>query len=124
AVRDGTTLDDFKDEVGARLAEAWGGEDAPRLENVFRTNVLQSYNAGRYEIYSDPVVQEARPYLRFDGVDDSRTCPICAPLNGVVKAADDPFWKTRHPPLHHSCRDLLAPLSKEEAHEEGITSGD
>jgi SPP1 gp7 family putative phage head morphogenesis protein len=123
AIEDGTTLEDFKDEVGLRLTEAWGGEDAPRLETVFRTNIMTAMNAGRHDVLSDPVVREARPYLRFDGVDDNRTCEICAPLEGVVKPADDPFWKTRTPPLHHSCRDQLSALSKEEAHDEGITHG-
>jgi SPP1 gp7 family putative phage head morphogenesis protein len=120
AIRDGTTLEDFRAEFGARLAEAWGGEDAPRLETVFRTNILGAYNAGRTEIFSDPEVRKSRPYLRFDAVGDSRTSEICEALDGTVLPADDPFWKTHTPPLHHQCRSILTPLTAEEAGEEGV----
>lgn len=120
AIRDGTTLEDFKAEVGDKLSEAWGSEYSPRLETVFRTNVLSSYNGGRHQIFSDPVVQEARPYLRFDAVGDARTSEICEQLDGTVLPADDPFWHTHTPPLHHQCRSILTPLTLEEAGDEGI----
>jgi SPP1 gp7 family putative phage head morphogenesis protein len=122
AIADGTTLDDFKDEVGAQLEDAWGGKEAPRTEAVFRTNVLGAYNGGRYAIMTDPVVLEARPMWRFDDVDDSRECEICAPLHGHVAPADSAFWTTHHPPLHHLCRCVLTPLTDEEAHAEGVPS--
>jgi len=123
AVAEGTSLDDFKADVGGELAEAWGGEDAARLETVFRTNVMGAYNAGRSEIFSDPVVREARPYLRFDTAGDARvTEDICEPCDGVILPADHPWWATHTPPLHYSCRSILVPLSQEEAEQEGITA--
>lgn len=121
ALEEGTTLQDFKREMSAKLAEAWGGEDGPRMETVFRTNLLGAYNGGRHQIFSDPVVREARPYLRFDAVGDSRTSDICDELDGTVLPADDPFWQKHTPPLHHNCRSLLVPLSADEAEDEGIT---
>jgi SPP1 gp7 family putative phage head morphogenesis protein len=120
AIANGTTLDTFKDEVGGRLAEAWGGDDPARLETVFRTNVMTAYNAGRQEVFADPEVRKARPYLRFDAVGDSRTSDICDALDGTVLPADDPFWRTHSPPLHHQCRSILTPLTAEEAGEEGV----
>jgi SPP1 gp7 family putative phage head morphogenesis protein len=123
ALADGTMLEDFKAEVGGKLAEGWGGEDAPRLETVFRTNVMSSYNGGRTEVFDDPVVREARPYLRFDAVGDSRTTELCEALDGKVLPADDPFWDKHTPPLHFNCRSILTPLSAEEAGEEGISQG-
>jgi SPP1 gp7 family putative phage head morphogenesis protein len=123
AIEHGTTLEKFKEDVGQRLTEAWGGEDAPRTETVFRTNTMSSYNAGRHEVFSDPAVKEARPYLRFDAVGDSRTSDICEALDGKVLPADDPFWRTHSPPLHHNCRSVLTPLDPDEAREEGITRG-
>lgn len=119
AIEDGTTFEDFKVEVQGTLAEAWGGEDAPRLEMTFRTNVLRAYNDGRTAIFSDPEVRKARPYLRFDSVGDSRTCAICEPLDGTILPADDPFWRTHQGPLHPGCRCLHTALSAEEAGEEG-----
>jgi SPP1 gp7 family putative phage head morphogenesis protein len=123
AIADGTTLEDFQAEVGGRLAESWGGEDAPRVETMFRTTVMQAYNDGRAEIFSDPEVQKSRRYLRFDAVGDSRTSEICEALDGKVLPIDDPFWRTHSPPLHPNCRSILTPLTDEEAADEGITRG-
>jgi SPP1 gp7 family putative phage head morphogenesis protein len=120
AISEGTTLDDFKAAVGDRLEEAWGGADPTRLETAFRTNTQSAYNAGRHEILDHPAVKKARPFLRFDGVDDARQSEICAALDGTVRPADDPFWDSHHPPLHFNCRSILTPLSDEEADDEGI----
>lgn len=122
AIANGDTLETFKAAAGDALETSWGGEDAPRVEVVFRSNVLGAYNAGRYEMYSDPVVAEARPYLRKEVCDDSRTCPICEPLRNVVLLADDPFWKTHTGSLHHQCRCTETALDHEEAHGEGVTT--
>ena len=120
AITDGTTLEDFKREVGAQLEAAWGKEDPARLETVFRTNTQTAYNAGRHEVLSHPEVRRARPYLRFDAVMDSRTSDVCDALDGTVRPADDAFWDTHHPPLHFNCRSILTPLSEEEAGDEGV----
>lgn len=121
AIADGTTLEDFKTEAGAQLAESWGGEDAPKMETIFRTNVMSAYNGGRHEVLSHPAVKKARPYLRFDAVTDSRISPICEALDGTVLPADDPFWRNHTPPLHFACRSVLVPLDVNEAEDEGIS---
>lgn len=123
AIENGTTLEEFKAEAGAKLAEAWGGANAPRLETVFRTNVMGAYNGGRTEVFDDPEIRKARPYLRFEAVGDSRTTEICEALDGTVLPADDPFWNTHTPPLHYNCRSIVTPLSPEEAEDEGIAEG-
>jgi SPP1 gp7 family putative phage head morphogenesis protein len=120
AIRDGTDLEVFKAAAGAQLAEAWGGEDAPRLETVFRTNVMTAYNDGRYAVFSAPAVKEARPYFRFDAILDDRTDDECEDLNGTVLPQDDPFWDRNTPPLHFNCRCLITGLSRDEAEDEGI----
>lgn len=120
AIRDGTTLEDFRQDARALVEEAWGAEDSPRLETVFRTNVMGAYNAGRQEVFTDPEVMESRPYLRFDAAGDSRMTDICEELDGTVLPADDPFWRTHTPPLHFNCRSMLTPLTAEEAEEEGV----
>lgn len=123
AVRDGSTFEDFKDEVAVKLIESWGGEIPGRLETVFRSNLATSYSEGRHAIISSPTVRQARPYWRFDATMDDRTDPDqcdCADADGTVLPADDPFWASHTPPLHHNCRCVLVPLSAEEAGEEGI----
>jgi SPP1 gp7 family putative phage head morphogenesis protein len=116
AVEQGTDFDQFKDDVALDLIEEWGGEEPGALENIFRTNAATAYAEGRYAIYSSPTVKQARPYLRFDAVEDDRECDICEPFNGIVKPQED--WSDATVPLHFSCRCELVPLSQEEADEE------
>lgn len=124
AIADGSTLEDFKAEAGASLAEAWGGEDSGRVETVFRTNVNSAYNAGRHQVFSAPTVQKSRPYWRFDATMDSRTSDVCEQCDGTVLPADDPFWRKFSPPLHPNCRSYLVALTAEEAGDEGLTDGE
>lgn len=126
AIRDGTTLDEFKDAVGDSLADAWGAEDAFRVETVFRTNVMGAYSAGRHEMMTAPVVLEARPFWRCDrmhGGSHKHEEPdhICARMDGMIRPADDPIWQTHHCPFHHCCGCIVTPLSREQAADEGVS---
>ncbi|MEN6549037.1 MAG: phage minor head protein [Armatimonadia bacterium] len=120
AVAEGGTLQEFKDSVAADLIEAWGGEIPGRLELIFKNNVLSSYSEGRHAIMSSPTVKQARPYKRFDDSETDRECEICSECGGVILPADDPWWPTHTPLMHHGCECKITPLSKEEAEEEGI----
>lgn len=121
AVANGETLDDFRDRVSEKLADAWGGDEPYRVETILRTNVQRAYAAGRFEQMTHPAVQEARPYWRFSAIYDTRTCPICSPCDGVVLPADHPWWKSHYPILHHACRCHAVTLSASEA-EGGVTT--
>jgi len=114
AIENGDDFDDFKRDVGERLADAWGNERPGALETVFRTNVLGAYSAGRYAIYSAPAAKEARPYLRFDAIHDDRTDDDCEACDDTVLPQDDPWWARNTPPLHFQCRCQVTPLSKDE----------
>lgn len=122
----GTPLKEWAKDFGPTLEAAWKGtvNDPPfRLETIYRNNMQSSYSAGRERLASHPIVREMRPYKRFDAVMDRRTTDdICRPLNGVVKPADDPWWETHTPPLHHRCRSGTVTLTEEQAEEEGITT--
>lgn len=121
AIAEGTTLEEFKADVGDKLTNAWGGEKPYRLETTFRTWTQRAYAAGRYEMQVDPAVLEQRPYWEFVAILDSRTSAICSSLNHVVRPALDPFWQTRNPPLHHSCRSTVVSLTEEQAAAKGVT---
>lgn len=122
AIEDGTTLEDFADVIGPKLEAAWGVPNASRVDLIFRNNVGQAYTAGRYRQLTDPVVLEARPYWRFDGIHDDRQSTICRKLDGTIRPADDPWWNTHTPLLHHGCRSTITSLTEEEARAEGITT--
>lgn len=122
AIENGTSFGDFKKQVSEDLADAWGGEEPYRVENIFRTNVQTAYNAGRWEQMQDPEVQELRPYNRFVAVLDNRTTVlICRPLADTVLPADDPWWKSHWPPLHFACRSTVLPLTTDQGAEIGFT---
>lgn len=123
ALEQGTTLADFKAEVGAKLESEWGGEKPGRLETIFRTNVQMAYNAGRLTELDDPVTRRLRPFRGFSVVKDSRTTEfICLPLAPVVLPADDPFIKKTNPPLHFRCRTGVMSFTAEQAEAMGLTS--
>ena len=122
AVANGESLEDFQERVSDKLTAAWGKEDPYRIDTIYRTNLQQSYMAGRYEQMTHPAVAEARPFWRFSAIDDERTCPICGPCDGVVLSADHPWWKTHYPLLHFRCRCHAVTLSAREA--EGLVTED
>jgi hypothetical protein len=126
AIAEGTTLADFKKEVGDKLKAAWGGDvknPAWRLEVIFRQGTLSAYGAGRYYQASSPEVLKRRPYWGLEVVVDSRTTKeICRPLVGTVLAANDPWWRVHIPPLHMLCRTALTTYTEEQAKKRGITA--
>lgn len=126
AVADGTTLDDFKKEIGERLQAAWGADvknPAWRLEVIFRQGTLSAYGAGRYYQANDPTVLKRRPFWGLEVVVDDRTTKeICKPLVGTVLPANDPWWRVHVPPLHMLCRTALTTYTEEQAKKRGITA--
>jgi SPP1 gp7 family putative phage head morphogenesis protein len=120
AISQGETISDFQATMNERLAAAWGKDQPWRVETIFRTNTQTAYSEGRWEQMEHPAVKEARPYRKFSAIMDQRTSPICAPLDGTVLPADDPFWESHNPPLHFNCRSHVVTLSEEEAKAEGV----
>jgi hypothetical protein len=86
---------------------------------IFRTNVMDAYNGGREAVFTAPAVKEARPYSRFDAIDDDRTCPECEALNSVTLPIDDPFWDSNSPPLHFCDRCVKTGVSQAEVDDAG-----
>ena len=122
AIDKGVPYGEFAKAVGPKLAAAWGQPRPYHLENVFRTNIQSAYSAGRWKQLQDPAVRQSRPYWMFDAVLDSRTTTICKSRNGVVRPADDPWWKANWPPLHYQCRSGVRALTQEEATKRGIST--
>ena len=122
ALEQGTTLEEFKATVGDRLNAAWGAEQPWRVETIFRTNVQKAYSEGRRAQMEDPDTLEDRPFWELVTLLDGRTSPICRALSEprVVLSADDPFWKTHQPPLHHNCRSAVEPLTQDGAEKIGV----
>jgi SPP1 gp7 family putative phage head morphogenesis protein len=119
AITNATPLDQWKREIGEKLYAAWGKKDSARVETIFLTNVQSAYNAGRWRQVNDPLVVKARPFLGYDAILDDRTSPVCKRCNGAILPADDPWWQTHVPPLHHRCRSTIRSFTKREAERRG-----
>ena len=106
ALIEGTTLEQFKKDLGTKLRNAWAGsvnKPGHRLETIFRTNVQSAYAAGRWKQLTDPDVLAVYPWWVYDSVLDSRTSSICSERNGVTLHSSDPWWNQNYPPSHHRC---------------------
>lgn len=120
ALSKGTSLEDFKKEVGESLRAAWAGsvkDPAWRLETIFRTNIQHAYAAGRHHQATAPEVLADRPVWMFDAILDGRETPICEACDGTKLPADHSWWRTHTPPLHHNCRSSVITLTEEQAGE-------
>jgi SPP1 gp7 family putative phage head morphogenesis protein len=135
ALEEGITFAQFRKELEPRLKRAgwWGkvtlGDGAGgvemvqlgsvyRLKTIYRTNLQTSYMAGRYAAQAENA--EARPFLQYVAVLDSRTRPSHAELNGRVFPIDDPFWNDFYPPNGWGCRCRVRALSPERLAAKGL----
>lgn len=136
AVKDGTPLNAFKKDL-IPLLERRGwfapkGDDAIitlpdgtvrkrltpwRLDTIYRTNLQSAYQAGRYR----QMLENApyRPWWMYDAVNDSRTRPSHAAMDGKIYRFDHPIWDRWHPPNGYNCRCALRTLSDRDLQRSG-----
>ena len=122
AIKKGTTLAQFKKDF-QDIMKRRGWYDPKfkrpwRLETIFRTNVQTAYQAGRYKQQKE--MADIRPYWMYDAVNDSRTRPSHAAMDGKVFRADDPIWETWYPPNGFNCRCRVVSLSKRQVQSRGL----
>lgn len=116
ALDEGRTLADFKKEIRPLIEKQ--GWDNWRVENIFRTNLATAYAAGQWaEIEAG---KEEFPYLEYLAVDDDRTRPAHAVLNGLIYPVDHEFWSRNYPPNGFGCRCTAVPVSKWQAEKKGL----
>lgn len=105
ALTDGDDLRAFSKRLSERFdAAGWTRLNPSHVENVFRTNIMGAYSAGRREQMDQPAVLAARPYRQILGVDDARTRPTHHDALTKVLDAKDPFWDRAGPPFGFQCR--------------------
>jgi len=118
AIEDGQTFGEFKAELEAE-APGLGisTEDSAYLQNVFRTNLMSAYGAGRNRALNDPDVIEAVPYRQIRTAGDARVRDgedgheDHQQLDGLVFRADGPL-KNLTTPLGFQCRCGIIGLSE------------
>ena len=120
AMENGTTFANFKRNIIPVLQKKgwWGrtsvidpdtGEtrtvqlgSVRRLETIFDVNMRVSYAQGRWEQQQD--LKDAFPYLRYEGILDSKIRPQHRRWHGTILPIDHPWWKTHYPPNGWRCR--------------------
>ena len=90
-------------------------ENPAYLNMVFRTNIQSAYGAGRFRAITDPDVMQARPFIQYRTVGDSRVRDAHAVLEDTVYRTDSADWRRIAPPNGFSCRCSATTLDREEA---------
>ncbi|MBU1565574.1 MAG: minor capsid protein [Proteobacteria bacterium] len=103
AIEKGISYSEFKKECAEIFARrGWTGKREWRVQNIFRTNIQTAYNSGRYQ--SQKANADVFPFLQYNAVNDRRTRPIHAAMNGKVFPIGHQFWDTWYPPNGYRCR--------------------
>lgn len=123
AIIDGTTLEDFKKAMPGLMAKhGWSGTTPWHTETIFRTNIQTAYGLGQLESLRE--VAEDFPFWQYSAINDERTRPSHALLDGDVYPADHRFWREHFPPWGYNCRCDVIPLLPEQAAEHEIRTDD
>lgn len=119
ALENGEPLSQFKKRIRPLMEKkGWTGKKAWRVENIYRTNTQQAYQAGRYKQMK--AVAETRPYWRYVAVQDKRTRPTHLALHGRVYRHDHKFWQRWYPPNGYMCRCTVQTLSADQVEARGL----
>lgn len=129
ALREGKTVRDFAtdaqkilDKYGAAegLQVYTGDRFSPSYADlVFRTNTQAAQAAGRYAEMFHPDWMEVEPYWQYSAIDDARTRPEHAALDGKVFRKDDPEARKYLPPISFNCRCQAIPLTDDDVKQSG-----
>ena len=74
------------------------------LENMVRTQIHVAYGAGRWQATQDEEIQEILWGFEYVSIDDDRSRPTHAALNGTRFEKDDSRWSEIWPPNGFNCR--------------------
>ena len=88
-----------------------------RVENIVRTNLIESYNTGRLDMFRHPDVADRIGAVEYSAIIDSRTTPFCRAWDGTVLSLNDQQLDQITPPNHFQCRSILVPIMRVEEFE-------
>ena len=113
ALQDGQTFAQWKEAIGVGL----GGLADARKELIFRNAVQTGYNVGRTTQQRENKAR--RPYYMWDAINDTRTRPAHAAMDGYIAPIDDAIWTRWSPPAGHNCRCTRISLTEAQAKARG-----
>jgi SPP1 gp7 family putative phage head morphogenesis protein len=102
----------FLKEINALFERAGIGPIHRRqAETVFLTNLHTAYNAGRWRMYNRAGMRAVYDRYEYKTAGDDHVRPAHEALNGIVRAADDDFWRSYWPPNGYRCRCTVVAIS-------------
>ncbi|MCE9679607.1 head morphogenesis protein [Shewanella sp. AS1] len=118
AIADGKSLTWFQSEfknIVAKHGWAHTGSAAWRAKVIYQTNMLQSYNAGRY------AQLQQFDYWRYAHGDSRYPRELHLKWHGTVLPKTDPWWSTHFPQNGWGCRCRVYGVSRYDMERRGIT---
>ncbi|MDW7643442.1 MAG: phage minor head protein [Desulfuromonadales bacterium] len=114
AIAEGGTLESFRkdfDRIVTTHGWSYNGSRGWRSRVIYETNLRTAHQAGRYAQMTDPDVLSYRPYWRYRHGDSRHPRPQHLAWDGLVLAADAPWWQTHYPPNDWGCKCFVEALS-------------
>jgi SPP1 gp7 family putative phage head morphogenesis protein len=93
-----------------------------RRELIFRNAVQTHYGIGRTIQQREHA--NVRGFLMWDAINDSRTRPAHAAMDGFIAPVGDGIWKRWSPPAGHNCRCTRIALTESQARARGYPKAD
>lgn len=118
-LENGGTYQEWKQDIADIADKAGLGEDGWYSNLVYRQNMVNAYQSGRYEQQMEDS-DEYFSYLLFDGVEDDRQTDFCRTYSGKVYKKTDPIWALIYPPNHFNCRSSVIELGADKIKELGL----
>lgn len=117
-LENGGTYQEWKQDISDIADKTGLGEDGWYSHLVYRQNMVNAYQSGRYEQQMED--DEYFSYLLFDGVEDERQTDFCRTYSGKVYKKSDPIWALIYPPNHFNCRSSVIELGADKVKELGL----
>lgn len=117
-LENGGTYQEWKQDISDIADKAGLGEDGWYSNLVYRQNMVNAYQSGRYEQQMED--DEYFSYLLFDGVEDDRQTDFCRTYSGKAYKKSDPIWALIYPPNHFNCRSSVIELGADKIKELGL----
>lgn len=127
ALAEGKTIADFRkdfDQIVSRHGWSYNGGRGWRTRVIYETNLRTAHQAGRYKQMKDPAVAAYRPYWLYRHGDSRQPRPEHLAWDGMVLAADDPFWQTHYPPNGWGCKCRIEALNERQLQALGKSGAD
>lgn len=127
AISEGTPLEQFRrdfDQIVARHGWDYTGGRNWRSQVIYNTNIQTAYQYGRYQELESIASSGLASFWEYRTKEDGRVRPLHQQWDGLVLAADDPWWDSHFPPNGWGCRCRVWPRTNGDLQRAGKSGPD